>query len=505
MPIPSTVKRGLYLIASLAILVIGLQLRIQNSQARILHSDEAVQAYQLWELMETGEYRYDPLDKHGPTLYYASNALNRILGIESEDLSHFKLRLGPLIASGLLIAFVLAIGWRRDSAIYLIAAALFALSPLPVVYGAYFIQEALFALLGFLSFYLFHSYWKEPSLLKAAGFGALAAAFFATKEMAVIHLFAIAVATWLSQDRIFDARAWKAATQPKALGISLGVFACVWIVFFSSLFSDFSQLPDSLKAFINYADRSQGQGHEKPFGYYFSIFWPHSTEGVRWSEAPFLLIGFAGLALAAWDRDPARSSLRGAVFYGYIAFAIYCLIPYKTPWLLLSSCLSFAIATGFALRKPLSSNAPFPIRIVAILAIAMLAWQQFQGARKANYYAADSRNPYIYQHTSSQFSKLSQRIEDIEALDPNADLSIAVAGDDNAWPLPWYLRENETVGYWSNPVAAPALDIVVGPVGTLPQNLAATHIVEYHGLRQNVVLECWIRQELWDAFMATRE
>lgn len=505
MPFPSTVKRGFHLIASIAIFAIGLQLRIQNSQVRILHSDEAVQAYQLWELMETGDYRYDPVDKHGPTLYYASYALNGMLGIESPDLERGTLRLLPLIASGALLGFVLFLGWRREASIYLLGALFFALSPLAVVYGAYYVQEALFALLGFAGYYVFHSYWQTPSIGKAVGFGVLAAALFATKETAIIHLFAIALATWLSQERLWEAAAWKAATKPKVLGAALGAFALVWVLFFSSFFSDFSQLTDSLRAFINYADRSTGQGHEKPIGYYFSLFWPHTSEGVRWSEAPFFLIGLVGLVLAAWDRDPARSSLRGAVFYGYIAFAVYCLIPYKTPWLLLSSGLSFGLAAGFALRKPISTNAPTPIRCLAAIAVAMLAWQQFQSARKSNYYAADARNPYIYQHTSPQFAKLTQRIEDIEALDSNSDLSIAVAGEDNAWPLPWHLRDNSTVGYWSNPAETPALDIVIGPVGSLPEGLPQTHMVEYHGLRQNVVLECWIRQELWDAFMRTRE
>lgn len=505
MPLPSTVKRGFYLLASLAIVAISLQLRIQNSQARILHSDEAVQAYQLWELMETGEYRYDPVDKHGPTLYYASSALNGLLGIESEELDRATLRLGPIIASVALIAFVLLLGWRSESLVFLLGGLFYALSPLPVVYGAYFIQEALFAFIGFLAFYTFHSYWSEPNIRKAAGFGALSAILFATKETAIIHLFAIALATWISQARVLESKAWKAATRPKALGAALSVFAFVWVVFFSSLFSEFSQLSDSLKAFVNYADRSQGQGHEKPFGYYFSIFWPHSAEGVRWSEAPFFLIGLVGLILAIRDRDPGRNSIRGVVFYGYIAFAVYCLIPYKTPWLLLSSYLSFALAVGFALRIPLASGSPLPVRLVACLALSMLAWQQFQSARKSNYYAADARNPYIYQHTSPQFAKLTQRIDDIEALDPSEKLSIAVAGDDNAWPLPWHLRGNGTVGYWSNPAAAPALDIVVGPVGSLSSALAETHVVEYHGLRQNVVLECWIRKNLWDAFMKTRE
>ena len=502
----STVHNGLYLVAGLAILAAAAYLRIQNSEARILHSDEAVQAYQLWELMETGNYEYDPVDKHGPTLYYASFLLNKVLGMDSGELSHTQLRLGPLLASLGLILFALVKGWRDGRPAALIATTLFAMSPLPVIYGAYFVQEALFALLGFVALYSFQKYWRSPSISNAALFGVWTAALFATKETAIIHLFATALAVWLAQESPLDKRAWIASARLGPVASALGAFALVWIFFFSSAFSDFSQLGDSLKAFVNYADRSQGQGHEKPMGYYLSLFWPHKTEGVSWNEALFLILAALGGVIALVRRsDEHNRGARLAALYGLICFVVYSLIPYKTPWLLLSSYLSFAYAVAIAFAKPLSKSSPMWARVAGALLLCVLFWQQYQTTKRANYYSADARNSYIYQHTSSQFAKLVQRIEDLEALDQESSLSIAVAGDDNAWPLPWYLRESETVGYWPDPSSAPALDLVIGPAGSLPQSLSETHIPEYHGLRQNVLLECWIRNEIWDAFMKSRE
>jgi uncharacterized protein (TIGR03663 family) len=500
----SKTKTYLFAAVGIAVIAAGVFLRFQNANKRILHSDEAVQSYQLWELMDTGRYKYDPIDKHGPLLYYSSLVLNKVAGIDASELSQTNVRLASITASAGLLYLIL-FGRRKRDSVALIAAALFALSPLPVIYGAYFVQEALFTLLGFLALYTFREYWKNPTCMRAGRFGFWAAALFATKETAIIHLFAIFIATLAIQEKPFTFSDWKDRASLKPVAVSIGIFFAVWIFFFTAALSDFSQLTDSFKAFINYADRSQGQGHEKSMGYYFSLFWPQTNEGVRWGEAPFLVIAFIGFGLLALNRDERSLHYRLSVFYGFTCFLVYTLIPYKTPWLMLSSYVSFAYAAAFALHRFTSSRNALWIRLVACGILGFVFWQQYQSTKLANYYSADARNPYLYQHTSPQFSKLIQRIEDLEALTPSTNLSIAVGGDDSAWPLPWYLRENATVGYWTDPSKAPALDLVIGPVGSLPSSLAKTHIVEYHGLRTNVILEFWIRNELWDVFMKTRE
>ena len=80
-------------------IALGLVLRMENAESRILHSDEAVQAYQLWQLMETGEYRYDPQDKHGPLLYYLTSAFNKAVGLSSSELDRKTIRIVPMAAS----------------------------------------------------------------------------------------------------------------------------------------------------------------------------------------------------------------------------------------------------------------------------------------------------------------------------------------------------------------------------------------------------------------------
>ena len=177
-------------------IVCGLFLRIENAQSRILHSDEAVQAYQLWELMETGEYRYDPDDKHGPLLYYFASALNKGLGIKSMELDRVSLRLLPILASVGLMIFLLTL--LREALLQLCWGLFVALSPLPVIYGAYFVQEALFVLIGFLLLYSYFAFWNRQSPVRAAIVGFWTGAFFATKETAIIHIAAIAFAVFVA-------------------------------------------------------------------------------------------------------------------------------------------------------------------------------------------------------------------------------------------------------------------------------------------------------------------
>ena len=53
-----------------SVLPAALGLRCVRMEDRPMHADEAVHAVILGEMLETGVYRYNPHDSHGPTLYY---------------------------------------------------------------------------------------------------------------------------------------------------------------------------------------------------------------------------------------------------------------------------------------------------------------------------------------------------------------------------------------------------------------------------------------------------
>ncbi len=494
---------------AVGILAIGLWQRIQFSNARIMHSDEAVQAYQLWTLMETGDYQYDPVDKHGPTLYYFAAFLNRLAGIEPDQLDDQNTRWLPIISGAALMVLLLAWNRRCDYTL-LLAVALFAFSPFPIIYGSYFVQESLFVFLGFVTLYFANQYWFQPSRVVAICLGLAAGLLFATKETSVIHFFCIAVAIQFIAWRRRGEFKLSKQFDWRLLGTALLSFGFVWVVLFSSFFTHFDGLLDSVRSLFLFVERAEGQGHEKPWLYYLSLFWPHVAEGASWGELMFLIVAFLGLGVSLVRKSSSdlERSLQLLILYGFICFVVYSLIPYKTPWLMLTSYASFCLAAAyFIVSLTTLFREKWQITIIVIFSL-FLVYEQAALAAQAKRYASDSRNPYIYQHTSSQFQKLIDRLETLEELDQTSPLEVAVVGDETAWPLAWYWRSSGTIGYWSEGDEVPNLEVVIKPASSREASsdpLFETHIVEYHGLRENVVLECWIGKRLWAQFMDTRE
>src|SRR5215468_5216048 len=78
----------------LAAAAVALFLRCPHLAQRPMHNDEAVNAIKFGELWEHGQYKYDPNEHHGPSLFYATLAVARLTSSpDFEHLSEVKLRL----------------------------------------------------------------------------------------------------------------------------------------------------------------------------------------------------------------------------------------------------------------------------------------------------------------------------------------------------------------------------------------------------------------------------
>ena len=97
----------------LAAVLIALSLRLYDISNRPLHNDEAVNSVKLKYLLEEGEFKYDPIEYHGPTLYYFSLASGWLFGADQfKDLDEVIIRIVPVVFS-LLFFFILYL--LRDS------------------------------------------------------------------------------------------------------------------------------------------------------------------------------------------------------------------------------------------------------------------------------------------------------------------------------------------------------------------------------------------------------
>ena len=110
-----------------------------------MHTDEAVNAYIVGQLLAGEPYTYDPQDRHGPALAALALPLVRVQGAKSfSDLTESELRLTPVVAGTVTILLFGAAVEMFGFVPSLLAALLFAVAPLPVYYDRYFIHESLF-------------------------------------------------------------------------------------------------------------------------------------------------------------------------------------------------------------------------------------------------------------------------------------------------------------------------------------------------------------------------
>ena len=137
------ISRRTWIVASLAIMFVAFLIRVVALELRPMHHDEGVNGHFLLALLRSGNYRYDPSNYHGPTLYYFTLPL-AYAAQKAGALSTWVVRLVPL-AFGLGTVW-LALAFRRYVGTFgaLAAAALMAVSPGLVFFSRYFIHEMMF-------------------------------------------------------------------------------------------------------------------------------------------------------------------------------------------------------------------------------------------------------------------------------------------------------------------------------------------------------------------------
>jgi len=519
-----------------AAVAVGAAFRLTGLEKRPLHGDEANQAVKTGRLLEKGEYRYDPKEHHGPTLYYMTLAVLKAAGVDKfSDSTITEYRLVPALCGILMVALagLLVLPLGRWAAFW--AALLTAVSHAMTYYSRYYIQETLFVLFVYAALACAWRWWRKPGLGWALATGVCLGLVHATKETCVVVFAAMALATALTllHSRLRDGR-WpvlfgedtpSARLSGRVLAFQAGALvlaaAAVSVTFYSSFYTYPRGVLDSVLTFANYLHRgAEGAGsvalHDKPWYYYISLLgWTYRTAGPKWTEAPVLALAALGAIVLLVRRNTGvtpRSALLGRflVFFTLILSVVFSLLTYKTPWNLLIFFQGMILLAGVGATALIRAGRWRPVQ--AVLCAAVLCTAAF-GARQAwqgNFvYAADARNPYAYAHTSSAVTRLVDRVHDLCAVDPAGKAMpvyvIQPGGD--YWPLPWYFRDLTKVGYWSDIPAAPDAPVIITApqmAPTLQPLLKDKYMVETHGLRPGRLLTVFIRQDLWDRFMADR-
>lgn len=523
---PSRTGLALVLLAFAA----ALAFRLPYLDLRPFHGDEANQAYKAGILLETGVYRYDPVEHHGPTIYYFALPFAWLTTDGSfADTTESTYRIVPVLFGAAIVLLLLPLRAALGDRAIFIAALLTAISPAMVYYSRYYIQEMLLVFFAFGTIAAGWRYSQRPSWAAAIAGGLCIGLAHASKETCVLafasYLGAAVCAAGWSRFRDGNLDSFSALKSINAKHLVIGAIAAVAIsvLFFSSFFTHGRGVLDSVLTYANYSNKAGNPHiHDKPWYYYLQMFLLTKHAPYPWfSEALILGLGAVGIRVALVAKRtpdaPNVGLLRFLAFYTLGMTAVYSIIPYKTPWCALNFLQPLIVMAGIGADALVRGLRPriWQIGIAAVL--ALLTLQLARQTCLANFeYYADPRNPYAYAHTASAIARLEERLDQIAKVSPEGhDMLIGVVSPTrDYWPLPWYLRQFKRVGFWDTlPPEDAAAPLYTAPMIIASDNIAqdlssklkGSYHSELHALRPRVFLTVFIRSDLWDAFIATRE
>lgn len=501
---PSKLVLGLFWIV---VLGVGFSLRIQNLEERPIHADEATGARILAQRLEDSSYQFNPKHFHGPILSLSSLPIAQLKQETSwQELSLSTLRLGTVVAGTLLILSPLI--WSRliGETAALTAAAFLATSPLLVYYSRMYIHETWLALFGMLACGLFFQTLLKPSYTKALLCGLAIGLMFATKETFVISIFSWCIAgvalVALRKRTLIQQSLREQATPYLKPGMLLIVSATLaaTLLYTNGLRSP-QGIVDAIKTYFVYETTP---GHEKPFTDYASLLiWPKQALGTYWSEGLLLFCSALSIALTC-KHKALRTSTGFLTVATVLQFLVYSLIGYKTPWLMVLPWAHVCLLAGILFADVRKHTVLSKYALYALL-VGALAWQTNQSLKASGPFANDSRNPYAYVPTSKDLHSVESWLAQLANNHPPKTLEpIGVVGS-GYWPLPWYLRDFESIGYW--PEATKAIQ-ACPIVFAMPEAKAASetllessHTSLPRGLRADVSMTLFIRKDLWEAWI----
>ena len=498
----------------------ALALRVPQLATRPLHNDEAVNAVKVSELWLHGRYVYDPDEYHGPTLHYATLPFLWLSGAHhSDDLDDATLRLAPVVFGvGLILLLLLFVdGLGRHALAW--AAIFIAVSPAMVFYSRYFIHEML---LVFFTALTLGAVWRYAqtrsarwSVVAGAGLGLM----FTTKETFVITVVAMGLAgiatIWWTLPKGATVSEFRLKSLPalcnwRHAALALGAAFIIWLLLFSSFFTNFAGLLDSVRTYLPWLKRAGGHSpHIHPWSFYLQrLTWFHPAKGPVWSEG--LILGLAAIGIVVSLVGKKSPLLRFLALYTIILTAAYCAISYKTPWCLLSFYHGLILLAGVGAAALVEFFRARPLKVVvATVLLALTAQLSWQAWRASFVYPTDRRNPYVYAQTVPDLLNLVQRTEGIARVAPAGYETVVkiIAPNNDYWPLPWYLRRFKHLGWYENLPPDPFAPIVVVASkldARLDERSGRKWIMAgLTELRPGNFFELYVELELWKKYVET--
>lgn len=429
-----------------AILLLAALLRVWGLDIKPPHFDEGINGWFVDQMRINGFYRYDPENYHGPLWFYI---LFVFLTLGGRNL--WALRLPAVIASLASVWTALRFGRFFGTVPARLGALALAVSPAAVFYGRYAIHETWVVLALMILTYGLLGLWQEGSRRDLALCFAGATLLLLLKETAVIHLacFGLAALFLLFWQKIVPSapptpaacRVWK----ERDAAIFLGASVLVLVFFYSGTFLNWQGVPDFFRAYGKWIHTGVGAGgHEKTdyqFGKFGLLNWYWLALMARY-EWPALLGLIVALRLA-W---PAPALLRYLAIYAVGALAAYSIVPYKTPWCIISILWPFVLLFGAGIDE--IRKRALPRFVAPAIAIVALIGSLVLCIRLNFRHYTDPTEPYVYVQTQPGIAAITEPLLGMAARDPrNRELTGMILLE-SYYPLPWVLGDFTKIGYY---------------------------------------------------------
>ncbi len=488
------------MIVEILILILAALLRLWALDLKPAHFDEGINGWFVDQMRDAGFYRYDPENYHGPLYFYLLFLFLTLLGRNL-----WALRLPSILSS---IASVwMSLKFQRffgGNAARLGALAL-AVSPAAVFYGRYAIHESLVVLSMMITAWGVMGLWQSGGKRELAATVTGVTLLLLLKETAAIHLgcLVLAALSLFLWQKVVPSRPLLPMAKPswsrRELYWYLGLSLLTLLFFYSGTFLNWGGVPDFAKAYIKWFHTgTSAGGHVKsdyqigPLNYYWlSLMWHY-----EW-------LALLGLVYAVRLAFPAPPLQRYLAIYGLGVLIAYSIVPYKTPWCIISIIWPFSIFFGCAVQeiwqkyqglRPLFLILCSGLLVASLVKTISLNFQHF----------SDPLERYVYVQTLPGITVLTAPVLGVAERDPRNYAMNAQIILESYYPLPWIFGDFTRIGYYEkepppNPLKGDFIVALTSQQKMVESRIKEPYLRRRFHLRDSMD-ECtvWFRESLFD-------
>jgi uncharacterized protein (TIGR03663 family) len=451
------------------ILLLGALIRVAFLDIKPPHFDEGINGWFCDQMAKNGYYAYDPTNYHGPFHFYVLFVSLKLFGRNL-----WALRLPVVLASLLAMFWIFLFRPFLSRTVCYLAALGMAISPGFIFYNRYSIHESWLVLFLIVTFWgiLGISTCREPKYFW--GFILGVTGMILTKETYIIHLTAFAAAGLLVSilnkllpsdpglHRASGRLPFRHIIGATLLGVTLIVF------FYSGNFLYWRGLAGLYQTFLPWTKTAiDAAGHGKsefdlvplvpPFLAHVPVLGAFGNFKLNWYWIRLLLdyewFALAGLVFSFRFFAGGHPALRFLAFYGLGVLLIYSIVPYKTPWCIISIAWPF-LFLGAALLEFIAKRLNRVVAVIAALPLfAHAAWKSYD----LNFVKFDhAKERYVYVQTFREYRTFVDPILEKGAKDPESKIKLkGLVLLSSYFPIPWVLGDFPKIDYYSTESAWP--------------------------------------------------